>query len=149
MTMAPARPVKVGANGLSAKPSSPDGDIMLQIILRNHGIKSGPVPPADLYLDCRALYNPFHDPACQGSGDNSAVQQLVWTHSEASIRCMANIIDEAVTRLPIRRGANWFDKPFVILCLCAHGIHRSRATKHLLARLLRDTGNCNANILVE
>lgn len=120
---------------------------MPKLILRNKGIKSGPIPPADLYLDCRALYNPFHDLSCEGSGDLPSVQALVWKHSEGSVRAMAKIVEEAITRIPVRRreAADPFEEPFVIVCLCAHGIHRSRATKYLLADLLKD----QASITIE
>ena len=100
------------------------------------GVKNGPLPKADYYIDCRVVKNPFHEPSLNGkSGDDPAVQQYVADHS--NIGAMADLLEEAISRVPSRRrGEKDQDRPFEVLCFCAHGVHRSRSVKHLLSRVL-------------
>lgn len=108
------------------------------IKITSTGVKNGPLPKADYYIDCRAVKNPFHEPSLNGlSGDDSRVQQYVKDHS--NIGAMADLLEEAISRVPSRRrGEKDQDRPFEVLCFCAHGVHRSRSVKHLLAKWLTD-----------
>ena len=112
----------------------------LPIVLMSFGVKSGQLfPPADLYLDCRGCADPSH--VMSGTGDDPEVQEWVWDRSANILQAYRGLIWESISRLTTRRGAGKeFDKPFVILTMCAHGIHRSRAMKHILGRWLRADG---------
>jgi RNase adaptor protein for sRNA GlmZ degradation len=111
------------------------GKLLIKFI--SAGVKSGPLPPADYYLDCRVVYNPFHDPTLAGkTGDDLSVQLKVRELSP-SVDAMRDLLREAIRRIPTRRkgeGKDPYEKPFVVCCFCAHGIHRSRSVKHLLSR---------------
>ena len=107
----------------------------LTIILQSSGYKAGPLPEKgiDLFIDCRAIANPCYIPSLGGkSGDDQEVQEWVAYHTDMD--AYYAIVEEALTRIPIRRNdkENPYEKPFVIHCFCAHGIHRSRSMKHLL-----------------
>lgn len=112
--------------------------VKLPIILMSFGIKSGlDFPIVDLYLDCRGCADPSRE--MSGTGDDPNVQAWVEAHSFTGT--YRELIKDALLRLTTRRGAGKeFDNPFVILTMCAHGIHRSRAMKHILGRCLRDDG---------
>lgn len=110
----------------------------LPITLISFGVKSGkPFPKADCYLDVRGAADPSF--AVAGNGDDPAVQKYVMGFS--SITPYLEVISEHLRRLTSRRGeGNEYNKPFVVCCMCAHGIHRSRAMKHILASMLRNNG---------
>jgi RNase adaptor protein for sRNA GlmZ degradation len=118
--------------------------LAMRIILISAGLKPNrTLPKADLYLDCRSIANPFHaDPKISSmSGDAEVVQEWVEQRSEESIRAFLAQVNESILRLPIRRqGKDPFSEPFVICPFCAHGIHRSKAMKHILKRRLKMEG---------
>lgn len=105
----------------------------MKLIFSNFGVKSSqPFPKADYYIDCRSIANPFHDAEVgYGTGDDIVVQE--WVKQHTNMATYYDLMEEALTRLPIRRGPNFDKKPFEVCCLCAHGIHRSRAMKNILA----------------
>ena len=109
----------------------------MKLIFTNHGLKGGKeLPKADLYLDCRGVANPFHQASLASlTGDSKAVQNWVMMESPDTIVAFKHQIEEGLTRIPIRRRdeADPYSRPFTICCMCAHGIHRSRAVKHILA----------------
>lgn len=111
----------------------------LFITLRSFGVKSGePFPPAELYLDCRGLANPIYG-GPSGTGDDPKVQG--WVANFSDITLYFRLVEEAFSRLTTRKGkGKEYDAPFRIVCMCAHGIHRSRSLKHILAGWLRMEG---------
>lgn len=105
----------------------------LPLIFTSIGVKGlDKMPKADLYLDCRGIANPSHG-GPNGTGDDIDVQLWVATHSNIKPYC--EMVEMALSRMTARRGAGKeFEKPFKILAMCAHGVHRSKSMKHLLAR---------------
>lgn len=98
------------------------------------------IPKADLYLDCRGVANPAHG-GPGGSGDDIEVQNWVGKHSAQDLIAFGDQIYANIQRLTTRKGAGKeYDKPFRIMCMCAHGIHRSRSVKHILARQFKAGG---------
>ena len=108
----------------------------LTIRLTSFGVKNNiPWPPADLYLDCRGVANPMHAIGLNGTGDDPGVQK--WVEIHCDMMGFHHTVYSALIRLTTRRGAGKeFEKPFNIVCMCAHGIHRSRSMKHILGRWL-------------
>lgn len=111
----------------------------LPLIFFSFGVKGDKeFPKADLFLDCRGVANPSHG-GPPGSGDDLDVQMWVAEHS--NLRPYVEMVKMALSRMTARRGVgNEFEKPFRIACMCAHGVHRSRSMKHLLARWARLVG---------
>lgn len=110
--------------------------LFLQFI--SFGVKSGKeFPKADCYLDCRGVVDPSH--TIGGTGDDPKVQTYIKTFSSIfpyfdTLRCHLDCLTS-------RRGSGHeYDKPFVVCCMCAHGIHRSRAMKHILADMFKGQG---------
>ena len=115
-------------------------------------------PKADLYLDCRALPEPdsFKSP----SGDHLSTQDAIGIGDIATasmvqayfqnpdddplpsvIGAMLSIIAQAIAHLQRRRaGEDPFSRPFVVAFFCAHGIHRSRSGKNIIADDLKKLG---------
>lgn len=113
----------------------------LTVEIASFGVKNLAVhdsfPKAELYLDCRGVTDPSLTPGAPvGNGDNPDVQEWVEFHNDISPYTQLTI--RAMQRLVSRRGVGHeFDSPFRILTMCAHGIHRSRAMKHILAKILK------------
>lgn len=123
--------------------------LLLPIHLITFGIKrvwSGQIemPKADHYIDCRSVANPCYK--LHGTGDDSSVQAWVKAHTEAGADEMYAFVEEAIQRLPIRRGPQWNMKPFVIGCFCAHGIHRSRSIAYLMKAKMEEMGYQDVSI---
>lgn len=118
-----------------------------KLVLSSAGCKSFAIeepptytlPKADVYLDCRGAANPCHG-GPSGSGDSPEVQAYVEANTD--VDTYVDMIFAHLVRIPTRRkgqGDPWI-KPIHVLCFCAHGIHRSRAMKHILARRLKASG---------
>lgn len=115
--------------------------MILKLILSNSGIKSGPLPKADLLIDCRAIPNPFHAPILKGmDGNDPAV--IEWVQSRADMSAYTDIVMQALAQIPSRRSdkEDPFADPFRIHFFCAHGIHRSRAMKNIFGKILTQSG---------
>lgn len=116
------------------------------IVIFSTGLKSATsLPKADLYLDCRPMANPFHEPKLAAmSGDAEIVQDWVRERSGDLILAFLQQINDTLKTLPLRRANSSSGKtmadPLLVCCFCAHGIHRSRATKHILAREIKALG---------
>lgn len=114
----------------------------LRINLYSHGLKTGPLPKGmDLYIDCRAFPDPSRtkgSPA--GGGQEEKVQKWIeGEYGKLSGFSMKNhlvrMILDTIYSIPGRRPG--IDvKQLNICCFCAWGMHRSPATKHLLAKWL-------------
>lgn len=101
------------------------------------------LPKADLYLDCRVIPNPFLVKGVGSfTGENPIVQQWVLEHGQLFISSFSQLITDGIAQIPTRRKGkdDPFAAPYVICTMCAHGIHRSRAMKHLLADRFRKGG---------
>lgn len=115
----------------------------LLIILQSSGYKSGPLPEkgVDLFIDCRSVANPCYIEQFGGAG---GTQQNVrdWVRDNTDIEAHMRIVCEALSRIPIRRNDKEFpyEKPFVIHCFCAHGIHRSVSMKFIIGAALTIKG---------
>lgn len=99
------------------------------------------MPPADLYLDCRVIPNPFllfgHK-----DGSNHDVQKWMKEHAPLWIESFYDTIIESIAQIPTRRKGKedpWAD-PYRVCFMCAWGIHRSMAMKHIIAEYLNLDG---------
>lgn len=119
----------------------------LKIDLCCHGLKSAKtiegryvLPLGDCYIDCRGVPNPAYAKVTLGTGDDSLTR--IWIRGQLGPWALSAFMDQvrgSIKHLKTRRGEKWHDKPFTIVCLCAHGIHRSRAMMHILAgELVKD-----------
>lgn len=109
----------------------------IKIKLFSFGVKAVPkvdgspvMPPADYYVDARSVIEPSMNTSA-GTGDDLSLIKVVENNSDVESIC--NLVRESIGRIPARRGDKAYDKPFVIGVFCAHGVHRSRATKHIIA----------------
>ena len=115
----------------------------LHIALRSFGVKTNSsFPHADLYIDCRGVPDPSHAViTAQEPGTGDMIAQRQWVKERVNLTLYTDLIADHLRRLTTRRGVGLeYDKPFNILTLCAHGIHRSRAMKWLLAERLHQMG---------
>lgn len=125
----------------------------LVLVLISHGLKTGKVedtkgdtiayqvPKADLYLDCRGIRE--HDlPDHAKGGGSMKFQDAVLNNNAPTITSFQRIIEDSIPQIKTRRNGekNPYDRPYVICTMCAHGIHRSVASKHLLAERLKKAG---------
>jgi hypothetical protein len=113
----------------------------LLIRLINAGVKNGPLPKSDFLVDCRSVANPFHVPALGAlTGDDLKIQ--LWVRDHSNVKAIMATVEEAISRIPVRRNnqPDPYKEPFEICCFCAHGIHRSRAMKHIIASELNLKG---------
>ena len=120
----------------------------LKLILRSYGLKSNKgeaapgfrsIPVADLYLDCRGV---VEKGVPGGTGSSPVFQEGVEAGSPTTITSFHRIIEDSMKTIVTRRNdrKDPYEDPYVIIFLCAHGIHRSVASKHLLARRLKAAG---------
>lgn len=112
----------------------------LPLVFDHHAVKgSKDFPKADLYLDVRGVANPSASGGPGGNGDNPVVQ--AWVSKNSDIAPYTELIEQALSRMTSRRGAGKeYEKPFKIVTMCAHGVHRSRAMKHILAYWAKKQG---------
>lgn len=113
-----------------------------RFIFLSAGVKNGlgNLPLADLYLDCRSMVNPYHEAGLGGlTGDDPRVIAFVEEQNTPVINAFLALIWETLERIPSRRRSrpDPFLAPIRVCCVCAHGIHRSRAMKHILARRIQ------------
>lgn len=112
----------------------------LKLVLISAGVKSGPLPPADLYLDCRGIPNPVYASGLGGgTGDDKHIQDWVKTHAKVEMNLFTEQIIASIPQIKTRRNHDTdpFAKPYTVAFLCAHGIHRSRSMKNLIAQRLK------------
>lgn len=103
----------------------------------SYGVKNGQeLPKADCYLDCRGVPNPVFNHSLSGSGDDPDIQKWVVDELGSGLGFYTGIINQGVAKLPLRRNGEHdpYERPFKVCTMCAHGIHRSRAMKHILAQ---------------
>lgn len=110
--------------------------------LLSYGLKTGKeLPKADMYIDCRGLADGSKG-GPGGTGDSKAMQDYVMQQSPASIISMHRLIEDSLKRIPSRRDGDKdpYERPYRVCFMCAHGIHRSRSAKNLIAGLLTKAG---------
>ena len=100
------------------------------------------LPKADLYLDCRAVADFSGGDVSHAGGEIGTNQDTVLSKSAPAITSFHRIVEDALQWIPARRAEakDPYKEPFVVACFCAHGIHRSVATKHLLFARLKKAG---------
>ena len=120
-----------------------------KLVLLSYGVKLNAgdakkgyrsVPEADLYVDCRCITE--KGLSSRGTGTTTEFQAGVAMASGKALEAVYGLILEAIKKIPDRRSekADPFKDPFVICFLCAWGVHRSVATKHIMGRRLRSAG---------
>ena len=98
-------------------------------------------PPADLYVDCRGVWDPtLNGIKASKSGDTEEVQAAI--KGAAPVDAYYRMIVCGFENIPKRRRgeANPYARPYTIAFFCAYGIHRSRAMKHLIGNRLTAAG---------
>lgn len=105
----------------------------MKLIFSSSGKKVAPLPDGkDLYIDCRAVYDPS---GTHVSGANIKCQLDV--REVTPIGAYVEIVSNAIQNMAHRRGNNpnkGVNDPMTIHCFCAYGVHRSVAMKHILAK---------------
>ena len=120
----------------------------LKLILYSYGLKSNAgdaskgfrsIPIADLYLDCRGV---VEKGVPGGSGTSPLFQEGVEKGSPTTITSFHRIIEDSLDKIATRRAdrEDPYEDPYVIVFLCAWGIHRSVASKFILAKRLKAAG---------
>lgn len=99
----------------------------MKLILSSHGLKTGPLPKADLYLDCRVL------------PDNVTEEVLEDISTLAINRFFRTITTEFMNTLPSRKKVKIIIPQATICFICAWGINRSVNAKNIIARWLRES----------
>lgn len=100
------------------------------------------VPKADLYIDCRGIRE--HDlPDHDRGGTATTFQAAVEAESAETIHAILRLIAFSLPQIRSRRieDKNPYNRPYVVCFMCAHGVHRSVATKHIIARKLKGVGH--------
>ena len=117
----------------------------VKLELRWHGIKRlaaadgfRTLPKADFYLDCRGIA----ERGIPGvTGKDPAFQTAVREQSPASLVAFEELIVSSLRHIEHRRGGtDPYAQPYVVLFLCAHGVHRSVSSCHILAERLKERG---------
>jgi len=103
----------------------------LTIEFRSFGIKTGTIPKADCYIDCRGVPDPVNRIVTKDSPSDAE-----WIRNSIDVMVYIRLIEDHLWYLSKRRGDKLFSRPFVILCMCAWGKHRSPAMKRILAEQL-------------
>jgi RNase adaptor protein for sRNA GlmZ degradation len=124
----------------------------LTVVLRSVGFKTAAfekvMKDTHFIVDCRGVLDPSHKG--MGSGDNVDVQDYVFMHNQPAVQSIYGMVESALNCITSRRSDKedmWKD-PFNITFVCAHGIHRSRATKHIVARWLKKDFAPNSDLPV-
>ncbi len=118
----------------------------IKFLLRHYGLKrlKNPdgltlMPRADLYIDCRVV----KEKGITGvNGDDPKFQTGI---KKACPDVLDNILANILNSLQVfedRRSSRLFPyaEPYVVCFMCAYGMHRSRATKHIMAERLKALG---------
>jgi RNase adaptor protein for sRNA GlmZ degradation len=76
--------------------------------------------------------------------EDTKVMEWVKEHGAPYLDSFYQLIIDGLQQIPSRRlgKADPFERPYTVCTMCAHGIHRSRAMKYLLAtQLVKDGWN--------
>lgn len=120
------------------------------IILTSFGLKNQPktkdgepiFPAADYYVDCRIMPDAANKVGVSGTGDFPAIQAWLEDQASGRLELIEDLVEHAIEMIPIRRKelADPWAKPMRIAFFCAFGVHRSRATKNIIAARLKEAG---------
>jgi len=136
---------------IKAKVSSDNIAGKVKLELSWHGIKRLPakdgfrtIPRADLYIDCRGIA----EKGIPGfTGKSPEFQAAIRKASAPTLRAFVGQIIDALPHIPSRRGGtDPFKEAFTVLFMCAHGVHRSVASCHIVAEALK-AGGYNVTIV--
>jgi RNase adaptor protein for sRNA GlmZ degradation len=100
---------------------------------------------ADLYLDCRVVWNPHRD-ATLGhlTGDTPEVQSWMAKENPEFLRAATKMVELGVqtsnTRNSFKASKDPL-RPFTVCFFCLAGVHRSRSAKHVVGNMLRQRGH--------
>ena len=115
----------------------------MKIILASTGkgsVLSGQFP-ADLYIDCRGMVNPFRDPTLEGlTGDDKLLQDWIKAKNQPYIQAAINMIETALATAPSRSSFKAKEKPLTVAFFCLAGVHRSRGLKNVVGEALKSKG---------
>lgn len=113
---------------------------------------------ADHYIDCRVVRNPFRDPHLGGkTGDDPEVQAWMAKENSEFLRSAVKMIELGIKTAPSRNSFRELSndstllipdsqvdktvtKPFTVCFFCLAGVHRSRASKNVVANMLKQKG---------
>lgn len=122
--------------------------VRVKLVLRSYGVKTNAgkatrggytsVPVSDLFIDCRCI----KERGISGAGRSVAFQAAVVQTSSSQLDLIYKLILEAIKKIPERRveKKDPFGEPFDITFCCAWGMHRSVATKYIMAKQLKQAG---------
>jgi RNase adaptor protein for sRNA GlmZ degradation len=96
---------------------------------------------ADLYVDCRIMWNPFRDPVLgRLTGDAPEVQDWIKRENKPVITAIVDLIDTGLKTRGTRNSGRNNSKPFTVCFFCLAGVHRSRGMKHVIGSILKAGG---------
>lgn len=116
----------------------------MKIVLKSAGkagVLGGQVP-ADLYIDCRGMVNPYRDPVLGGlDGDSEVLQDWIRQHNKMYLEACFNQVRVAELTASSRNSFKSApQKPLTVCFFCLAGVHRSRGMKNVVAAELKQAG---------
>ena len=104
------------------------------------------LPVADMYFDCRTVQEKGITGRFGATGNEVAsgldpvFQQHIEEASGAALMHMRGAIEQGLLLMKDRKGAD-FKGPVKICFFCAWGVHRSVASKMIIAKWLKEAGH--------
>jgi RNase adaptor protein for sRNA GlmZ degradation len=96
---------------------------------------------ADLYLDCRVIWNPFRDPVLGGlNGDSPKLQEWLREKNDDIIQAYKRAVTLGEETRKFRNSGKDPSKPFTVCFFCLAGVHRSRGMKNVIGQDLKAAG---------
>lgn len=111
-----------------------------KLIFYSTGIKKNkPLAKLGLLVDCRIVIERHEEGE---TGKQKLFRDFVEKTNLVQLNVIEMFIKAGIDALPARRDfkKDWAEKPLEVLFFCAHGIHRSVATKHLMAKRFEENG---------
>lgn len=114
---------------------------MIKLISAGKPEVQGGKVSADLFLDCRIMWNPYRDPVLgKLTGDDPKVQDWIKQENKPVITAFLDLIDTGLKTRSTRNSGRDPQKPFTVCFFCLAGVHRSRGMKHVIGSILRAGG---------
>lgn len=102
---------------------------------------------ADLFLDCRVMWNPFRVFGAM-TGDDPQVQDWVRNNNADLVASYKQVIKQALaTRETRNSGRRDPDGGLKVCFFCLAGVHRSRGMKNVIAQDLAAEGGYDITIV--
>lgn len=96
---------------------------------------------ADLYLDCRVIWNPYRDPVLGGlTGDDPKMQEWIRDKNADMVAAYKTAILTGNQTRSSRNSGKDPSKPFTVCFFCLAGVHRSRGMKNVIGQDLQAAG---------